>query len=173
MIDDIEEFIKYFHGQRRRTQWVLDRVPPEKAAWRPWPGEPSLVEIVCRIAAGHLMYATVVAHDYWVVDDYEAFTTDWDRAVHYLDTRTEEALDLLRVLPNNVMNEKRRKPAPGDLPTSAWRYLMAMLEHEVTSRTQIRDYLMLLNVDKPELNAISIDAVRAALSQDGHEQGGP
>jgi hypothetical protein len=164
MITDIEEFIKYFHGQRRRTQWVVDAVPPDKAGWRPWPGEPSPAEIICRIAAGHLMYATVVAHDYWVVEDYEVAATSWDAALQYFQDKTEEALDLLRPLPNSVLKDKRRKP-DDNVPTTAWRFLMAMLEHEIYHRSQLNSYLMLMNVRQPRMDGATIEAVRAVLSR--------
>ncbi|HEC24265.1 MAG TPA: DinB family protein [Chloroflexi bacterium] len=165
MITDLEEFIKYFHGQRRRTQWVVDAVPQEKADWRPWPGEPSPAEIICRLAAGHLMYATVVAHDYWFVEDYEEATATWEHALNYFHAKTEEALDLLRPLPNSVLKEKRRK-LDGNPPAAAWRFLMAMLDHEISSRSLLSTYLMLLNVRQPRMSSLTIEAVRAALKED-------
>ncbi len=164
MISDLEEFIKYFHGQRRRTQWVVDAVPLAKATWRPWPGEPSPIEIVRRIAAGHYMYAMAVAADRWVVDDFESQSEDWQEAVSYFQTRTEQALDLLRPLPNSVLQQKRQRP-DDNLGTSAWRLLMAMLEHESAHRTQLSMYLMLMNVRQPDLGGLSLDSVRAILGK--------
>ncbi len=162
MLSDIEEFIKYFHGQRRRTQWVVDAVPPAKSGWRPWPGEPSPVEIIRRMAAGHLMYATAVASDYWVVDDYEAGDPSWDAALDYFHRKTEQALDLLRPLPNSVLQQKRHRP-DGNPPTAAWRFLTAMIEHEIHHRTQLHMYLMLMNAHQPDMGGVTIEAVRASL----------
>lgn len=163
MISDIEEFIKYFHGQRRRTQWVVDALPSGKANWRPWPDEPSPAEIIRRIAAGHLMYATVIAYDYWAIDDYEEVAIMWDESLVYFHKKTEEALDLLRPLPNTVLKQKRRRPDGSPPPTTAWRYLMAMLEHEIFHRSQLDNYLMLLNVHQPKMGGVTIEAVRAVL----------
>lgn len=165
MISDIEEFIKQFHGQRRRTQWVIDALPVEKADWTPWPGEPTPAEILRRTAAGHLMYATAVAHDYWAVDDYEDKMTGWEESVQYFIEKTEAALDLLRPLPNTVLQEKRRRPEDDNIPAAAWRYLLTMLEHEITSRTQLMMYLMLLNVRRPSMGGITIEAVRKAVNE--------
>ena len=164
MITDIEAFIKYFHGQRRRTQWVVDAFPPEKADWRPWPGEMSAAEIICHIAAGHLMYASVVAHDHWEVDDYEKEAVSWNRALKYFHTATEAALELLRPLPNSTLNQKRRR-LDTNLPASAWRFLLLMIEHEVHHRAQLESYLMLLNVRRPELGGLTIESIRAALTE--------
>lgn len=163
MITDIEEFIRYFHGQRRRTQWMVDAFPPEKAGWRPWPDEPSAAEILRRIAAGLLMYATVVAHDYWTVEDYESAANGWETSVRYFQTKTEEALDLLRPLSNAILQEHRRRP-DDNYPMAAWRFLMAMIEHEISHRAQISTYLMLLSVRQPDLGGASIEAVREALN---------
>ncbi|NDJ52374.1 MAG: DinB family protein [Chloroflexi bacterium] len=161
MIGDIEAFIKYFHGQRRRTQWLVDVMPPEKAEWRPWPGEPSPGEIICRIAAGHRMYATAFAHNYWEVDAYEQAATNWDSALEYFTENTEYALDLIRPLPNQALNQRRRRPDGQE--TSAWRFLMAMLDHEVSHRSQFSTYLMLLNVPRPRLGGVTIEVVRQEL----------
>jgi len=166
MITDLEEFIKYFHGQRRRTQWVVDAVPESKAGWRPWPGEPSPIEIVRRIAAGHLMYATAVAKDLWVVDDFDATESTWPEALRYFHEKTELALDLLRPLPNSILQQKRRRP-DNNPPTAAWRFLMAMVEHEIYHRTQLYVYLMLMNVRQPEMGGLTIEAVRSSLSTGG------
>ena len=162
LIDDLEAFIRYFHGQRRQTQWIIDSLPPEKAGWRPWPDEPSPAEIICRIAAGQLMYATVVAHDYWMVDEYEKATGTWDSAMGYFHSKTEEALDLLRPLSNNVLKSKRRRP-DGNLPMEAWRFLAAMLDHEIAHRSQLGCYLMLLNIRRPQMGGATIEAVRKVL----------
>jgi uncharacterized damage-inducible protein DinB len=163
MITDIEEFIKSFHGQRRRTQWVVDAVPLEKAHWRPWPGEPSPAEIICRIAAGHLMYANAIAHDIWEADEYELATSTWDEALLYFQRKTEEALDQLRPLPNSVLKEKRSRPDE-NIPTATWRFLLAMLEHEIHHRSQLNTYLMLMNVRQPNLGGVTIEVVRAIAS---------
>lgn len=162
MINDMEEFIKYFHGQRRRTQWVVDAVPSGKVGWRPWPGEPSPIEIVRRVAAGHLMYATAVASDYWMVEEYESDDASWEKAIQYFQIKTEQALDLLRPLPNSVLQQKRRRP-DGNPPTAAWRFLMAMIEHEIQHRAQLNMYLMLMNARQPDMGGITIEAVRASL----------
>ncbi|MBN1431038.1 MAG: DinB family protein [Anaerolineae bacterium] len=160
MITDIEEFIKSFHGQRRRTQWVVDAVPLEKTQWRPWPGELSPAEIICRIAAGHLMYAGAIAIGIWEVDEYEISATTWNEALSYFHHKTEEALDLLRPLPNSILKAKCSRP-DDNIPTTAWRFLLAMLEHEIHHRSQLNTYLMLMNVRQPNLGGITIETVRA------------
>src|SRR5512139_2364393 len=137
MITDIEEFIKSFHGQRRRTQWIIDAIPVQRTEWRPWPNEQSPAEIIRRIAAGHLMYATIVAKDMGVIEDFEDVASGWEESLEYFHTKTDEALDLLRPLPNSILKQKRRRPDDDTLPTAAWRFLLAMLEHEIHHRAEL------------------------------------
>jgi uncharacterized damage-inducible protein DinB len=113
------------------------------------------------VAAGHLMYATVIAHDYWAIESYEESTGSWETALAYFNDTTEQALDSIRDLPNTVFKQKRRKPDGSK--TSAWRFFMTMLEHEVSHRALLESYLMLLNVRQPRLDGVSIEAVRAVL----------
>jgi uncharacterized damage-inducible protein DinB len=167
MITDIEEFIKTFHGQRRRTQWIVDAIPPDKAGWRPWSGEQSPAEIIRCMAAGHLMYATIVAKEIWSIEDYETLATGWEESLDYFNTKTEEALDLLRPLPNSVLKQKRRRPDDDSLPIAVWRFLLALLEHEIHYRSELNTYLMLMNLRRPRLGGMTIEAVRSALR--GHE----
>lgn len=163
MISDIAEFIKTFHGQRRRTQWIVDAVPEEKAYWRPWPGEQSPPEIMRCIAAGHLMYARAYAQNIWVVEDYESAAATWEESLAYFHDKTEEALDLLRPLSNASLKHKRRRPDDDTLPIAAWRLLLAMFEHEIHYRSQLSAYLMLMNIRRPNMGGITIEAVRVAL----------
>lgn len=165
MITDIEEFIKAFHGQRRRTQWVVDAIPAERASWRPWQKERSPNEIIRLIAAGHMMYATAFAKDSWEVEPYEKPDASWEESVEYFQMKTEEALDLLRPLSNSILKQKRQRPDGDQLPTSAWRLLLAMLEHEIHYRSMLNTYLMLMNIRQPSLGGMSIEAVKAALNK--------
>src|SRR5574341_452180 len=166
MITDIEEFIKSFHGQSRRTQWLVDAVPASKSGWRPWPGEPSCAEIIRCMAAGHLMYAGAVASGEWAVEDYESAASSWEDSLLYFHDKTEAALDLLRPLPNTVLKQKRQRP-DGNPPTAAWRFLLAMLEHEIHYRAVLGCYLMLMNARQPNMGGLTIEAVRAALQGSG------
>jgi len=171
MIVDIEEFIKSFHGQRRRTQWIVDAVPEQKTGWRPWPGEPSPAEIIRCIAAGHLMYATIIARDLWIVDDYENQAASWEESLEYFHSKTEEALDLLRPLPNSILKQKRRRPDDDTMPIAVWRFLLAMFEHEIHYRSELNTYLMLMNARRPNMGGMTIEAVRAAQAGRGMPAG--
>ena len=60
--------------------------------------------------------------------------------------------------------EKRHK-LDGNPPTPAWRFLMAMLDAEISGRMQLDSYLMLLNVHRPSLSSFTLESVREALAQ--------
>jgi uncharacterized damage-inducible protein DinB len=160
MLNDVEAFIRFFHGQRRRTQWVVDAFPEERAEWSPWPGEMSVAEILCHIAAAHVMYATVIADDRWKVDSYEEPAASWHSAVAYFERQTERALDLIRDLPDSTLAEERHRPDDAGVLIPVWRLLMLMLEHEIHHRAQLECYLMLCNLRQPRLGALSVQAVR-------------
>ncbi|MGF1506920.1 MAG: DinB family protein, partial [Anaerolineae bacterium] len=101
-------------------------------------------------------------HDYWAVDDYPEAAVSWHAAQAYLRAKTEGALDLLRAQPDTVLNAKRTK-LDANIPMSAWRFLMMMLDAEIHHRAQLSTYLMLLDVRRPRMDALSIEAVQASL----------
>ena len=163
MLNNVEAFIRFFHGQRRRTRWVIDVFPEERSAWSPWPGEMTVAEVLCHIAAAHLMYATAIAYGRWEVEDYEQKATSWVGALAYFEQKTEEALDLIRDLPNRVLSEERRRPEE-NIAVPVWRLMMLMLEHEIHHRAQLESYLMLCNLRQPRMGALSVQEVRAILA---------
>ncbi len=174
MLNDVEAFIRFFHGQRRRTQWVVDVFPEERASWSPWPGEMSVAEILCHVAAAHMMYATVIADNRWEIDDYGAAATSWKSATAYFDEKTEQALDLIRDLPDRALTEERRRPSDASLSIPIWRLMMLMIEHEIHHRAQLESYLMLCNLRQPRLDALGVQAVMeglAGVDTDSEEDG--
>jgi len=80
----------------------------------------------------------------------------------YFQNKTEEALDLLRPLPNSVLKQKRRRPDDDTMPIAVWRFLLAMFEHEIHYRSELNTYLMLMNARRPSMGGMTIEAVRAA-----------
>lgn len=160
MLNDVEAFIRFFHGQRRRTQWVVDVIPEDRFSWSPWMGEMTTAEILCHVAAAHVMYATVIIEDKWEIDNYEAAATSWKSAVAYFEEKTEQALDLIRDLPNRVLTEERNRSDDAGVLMPVWRLMMLMLEHEIHHRAQLEAYLLMCNLRQPRMGALSVQAVR-------------
>jgi uncharacterized damage-inducible protein DinB len=162
MITSPKEFVKYFRGLRRRTTWVLDAVPPDKADWAPAPGEFTPVEIVRHLASTVETYTTIIEENRWTYSGHgPELGRTWPEALAYLEKSTEACLARLEALPADVLREKR--DTMGDRPISAWRFLTLMVEHEVHHRSQLATYLTLMGIEPPQMAGMKIEEIAAEI----------
>ncbi len=161
MIASVEEFVKYFEGVRRRTVVAVDRVTPALAAFRPKPDEWTCAQIVAHMAGAEVFFVTKVVED--------RFTTDLDLTPDDTWTATRARFDAihapqmarLRALPDARLHEKVTDLEGGRV--SVWRFLMAMVEHEVHHRSQLDAWLALGGTEAPQIYGYRMEDVVAKL----------
>lgn len=158
MISSINAYINYFEGLRRRTLRFAEAVPSGKIDWAPAPGEYTCGDIIRHIGSVQLMNWGIVAGEAF---RYRGHSPDFgagkEEALGYLANCHQEALSYLNRLPDSALAEKR--PDLNGRPTSAWRFLMAAVEHEVHHRGQLAGYLRLLGIDPPELFGVKMESL--------------
>jgi uncharacterized damage-inducible protein DinB len=165
MIDSVAEFARYFEGVRRRTWAAVDRVGPDMLDWRPRPGEMTCGEIVRHVAGAERFFVTKVVED--------RFTGDLDpgAALDHAATRTRlesvhrEQMARLAGLSDDVLRAPRRDLDGGSV--KAWRFLMAMVEHEIHHRSQLDCYLAEAGVEPPQIYGWRMEDVMARVARDG------
>lgn len=153
-------FASYFAAIRRRTLNYIKAVPPEKLDWAPRPGEFSCADIVRHLAAAEAMFVGVVAEGRWHYAGHNPTSNDTLEAlVALLEAGHTQALQTLRALPETVLQEPR--PALEGPPVQAWRWLMALVEHEIHHRSQLAGYLTLMGVTPPHIFGLGVEDVIA------------
>ena len=154
-------FLKYFEGVRARTERVALVIPPEQIEWRHRTGAFSLGDLVRHIAATErYMFAENVAgrpsrypgHGVELADGFEA-------VIAYLRTAHDEAVEIIGGIPDDDLNSLCTTPA--GTPITRWKWLRAMVEHEVHHRGQIYLMLNMLGVETPTLYGLTSEEVRA------------
>lgn len=157
MIRSVAEFVRHFEGIRRRTWTAVDRLTPALLEWRPREGEWSCGDIVRHLAGAERFYVTKVLEDRWTDDlepgpclDLEA-TRARLRELHAGETTR------LGRMPDSRLGERLADLAGGTV--SAWRFLMAMVEHEVHHRSQLDSYLSSAGVEPPQLYGYRMEEV--------------
>ena len=162
MITSVAEFARYWDGVRRRTWAAVDRVGPELLDWAPRPGEMTCGEIVRHLAGAERFFMTKVVED--------RFTEDLDPgpALGHAETRARlesvhrEEMARLAGLDDGALASPRR-----DLDgaaVKAWRFLMAMVEHEVHHRSQLDRHLALAGVEPPQIFGRRMEDVLAQVA---------
>jgi uncharacterized damage-inducible protein DinB len=127
----------------------VDRLTPDLADWAPRPGEFSCGAIVRHLAGAERFFVTKVVEDRWT-DDLDpgppldlAATRARLAAVHQAERARLEAMPDARLQAAVQDLEGRAVPA--------WRFLMAMVEHEVHHRSQLDCWLAQAGVEPPQL----------------------
>ncbi|HVT01933.1 MAG TPA: DinB family protein [Thermoanaerobaculia bacterium] len=159
-VETIEEFLTYFDSIRGRTRRVAACIPADKVEWTPRPGSFTLGDLVRHIAAT----------ERWMVGEniqgrpsaYQGCGTELadglDNVLAYLDTMHSQFLEILMSLSDEDLKRPCITPAGTEL--ARWKWLRAMIEHEVPHRGQIYLLLGLLDVPTPPLYGLTSEQVR-------------
>ncbi len=159
MIRDVNQFADYFDGVRRRTLNYIRAVPADRVDWAPAAGEFTCGDIVRHLAAAEAMFVGVVVDGRWRYAGHDHGPTTLPDLLAALEATHAEALARLRGLDNAALDEPR--PSLQGPPARAWRWLMALVEHEIHHRSQLAMYLMLLGVPPPHIFGLGVEDVIA------------
>ena len=156
---DTSTFLRYFERVRARTLRVAACIPAEHIDWTWREGKFTLGDLIRHIAATErFMFAENVrgrpsrypGHGSELADGYDA-------VMDYLDTMHREAVILFRELTNEELRQPCNTPAGASIPV--WKWLRAMIEHEIHHRGQIYLYLSMLGIETPPLYGLTSEEV--------------
>jgi uncharacterized damage-inducible protein DinB len=154
-IHDIEGFLSYFDGVRRRTRAVAERIPEDGVEWSPGPGRFSPGDLVRHIAATERwMWAENAAGR---PSRYHGHGPDLaetkSEILSLLDTCHEETAEILRSLEPEQLRRKCR--TVGGIDITVWKWLRLMVEHEIHHRGQLYEVLAAMGVGTPPLYGLT------------------
>ena len=159
MITSVAEFARYWEGVRRRTWTAVDRIEPARLDWAPRPGEMTCGEIVRHLAGAERFFVTKVVDDRFGDDLTPGQGLDHAGSRALLESVHREQMARLAALDDRVLTSPRRDLDGGTM--KAWRFLMAMVEHEVHHRSQLDCYLSEMGVEPPQVFGRKYEEVAA------------
>jgi len=158
MIKSTVEFIKYFDGIRRRTLNYVRIVPTDQLGWLPKEGEFTCADIIRHFSASEKMFIRVAIEGRWKYEGHEAEgEQSLDELIALLESTHTEAMSKLKKIPDQDLNLPRYGPKGDGHPLKAWRWLMAMAEHEIHHRSQLAVYLSLMDVKPPHIFGLGVE----------------
>ncbi len=159
-IPSVDVFLEYYEGIRDRTRRVVTRIPDEHMDWRPAPGRFSFADLVRHVAAiERYMFAENVAGRPSSYPGHGPELADGPDAVRaYFEARHAEAMEIFRGLDADALRRKCGTPAGVTLTT--WKWLRAMVEHEVHHRGQLYLMLGLIGASAPPMFGLTSEQVR-------------
>ena len=159
-IRTVDGFLKYWHRIHERTSRIISCIPPEHLEWTWREGKFTLGDLVRHLAAlERYMFAENVSgrpsrypgHGRDLADGYEQVMAFYDR-LH------RETIGIFRGLTDEQLFEDCW--TPGGARLKVWKWLRAMIEHEVHHRGQIYTYLAMLDVSTPPLYGLTAEEVQ-------------
>lgn len=159
MLSSIGDFVRYFERVRRRTWIAVDRMTPQLLEWAPRTGVFSCGDIVRHLAGAERFFVTKVVEDRWTDDLDPGPPLDHAATRALLKTVHREEMARLLTVPDQRLQESLRDLEGGTVRT--WRFLMAMVEHEVHHRSQLNSRLSATGVEVPQLFGYRMEDVVA------------
>ncbi|HEX2327732.1 MAG TPA: DinB family protein [Candidatus Angelobacter sp.] len=155
-----EEFIDYYEKIRQRTLRVIACIPRENFDWRPAEGKFSFADLIRHIATiERYMYAENVqlrpsrypGHGPELADGPE-------QVIEFFHRTHAESMAVFRSL--TAADLEKKCVTPGGTPITVWKWLRAMVEHEIHHRAQIYTYLGILGIPTPPIYGLTSEQVR-------------
>lgn len=159
-IQTIEPFLDYFARIRERTRRVVMLIPSERLEWAPREGAFTFGDLVRHLAAiERWMFAENVSgrpsrypgHGRELADGHDA-------VLAYFDRMHDGAMEIFRALTPEMLAARCTTPGGASMP--AWKWLRAMVEHEIHHRGQIYLMLGMIGVPTPPMYGLTSEEVR-------------
>ena len=160
-IQRAETFAAYFEGIRGRTLRVAACIPRDRLEWAPRAGAFSFGDLLHHLGAiERYMFAENAqgrpsrypGHGRELADGYDA-------VLDFLARMHAESMAIFRAL--TAADLERRCETPAGIAMTTWKWLRAMVEHEVHHRGQIYLMLGMLGVVTPPIYGLTSEEVKA------------
>lgn len=138
---------------------LFDYIPPDKIEWTYRPGKFTIGDLIRHLAGiERYMYAENVQLK---PSRYQGCGAELapgvDQTIAYYKRLHQESMTIFSQLPSAQIH--RKCLTPGNVEITIWKWLRAMVEHEVHHRGQLYTYLSLLDVPAPPLYGLTSEEV--------------
>lgn len=160
IIPTIDSFLTYVDSVRGRTRRVVETIPADRVEWTHRDGAFTLGDLVRHIGATErYMFAETARGNTSMYPGHGRDLADgYDAIIAYLDRTHAEALDIYRSLSPEALAGRCTTPAGTSIST--WKWLRAMIEHEIHHRGQLYLMLGMLGVRTPPLYGLTEEQLR-------------
>ena len=150
----------YWEKVRQRTLRVIACIPPDKFDWRYAEDKFSFADIIRHLATiERYMYAENVQLK---PSRYPGHGPDLaegrENVLAFFDRMHQESVAIFSRL--SAEDLQKKCVTPGGAPITVWKWLRAMVEHEVHHRSQIYVYLGMLGIQTPPIYGLTSEEVR-------------
>jgi uncharacterized damage-inducible protein DinB len=159
-IQDLDIFLEYLDKVHQRTVRVARCIPAYKLEWSYCEGKFTLGDLVRHIAAieRYMFVETIQGRPSRYAGCGDELAGSLDEVMAFLERMHGESVEIISRLTAEDLN--RKCTTPGGASITVWKWLRAMVEHEIHHRGQIYVYLAMLGVPTPPLYGLTSEQVR-------------
>ncbi len=160
-ISSIESFLEYYERVRERTRKVVMLIPPEHLEWTYREGKFTLGDLVRHLAGiERWLYAeNAEGRPSRYAGCGPELAEAYESTLAYFDEMHRQSVAIFQKMTPEMLQAKIQTPA--GLPITCWKWLRALVEHEIHHRGQIYLYLNMLGVKTPPLYGLTAEEVEA------------
>ncbi len=159
VVHNIESFLEYYERVRERTRKLVVLIPPEHLEWTYREGRFTIGELVRHIAAiERWLYAeNAEGRPSKYAGCGPELTEGYESMLDYFDEMHRQSVAIFQKLSPDMLQAKIQTPA--GQPITCWKWLRALVEHEIHHRGQLYMYLNMLDVKTPPLYGLTAEQV--------------
>lgn len=159
-IISVTSFLDYYGRIRQRTNRVLTVIPPEHLEFAYMPGKFTIGDQIRHIAAmeRYMFAETIAGRPSAYHGCGRALADGYEAVMQYFNDRHGESLEIFAAL--NDEDLQRPCTTPGEAKMPVWKWLRAMVEHEIHHRAQLYLYLNMLHVTTPPIFGLTAEEVQ-------------
>ncbi|UTX49104.1 DinB family protein [Chryseobacterium sp. MA9] len=159
-IKTVQSFINYYEKIRERTNRIIAVVPPEHIDYSYKPGKFTIGDQIRHIATiERYMYGETIRGKKSAYPGCGKELADgYENTVKFFNEMHRQTLEIINGLSEEDFTRKCLTPANSEI--SVWKWLRAMIEHEIHHRAELYIYLNLLDVKTPQIYGFSAEEVQ-------------
>jgi uncharacterized damage-inducible protein DinB len=159
-ITSIKPFLDYYSRIRERTNRLIKVIQPEHLDFAYMAGKFTIADELRHIAAiERFMFAETIAGRKSAYPGCGKDLADgYENILKYFNDRHLESMEIFGSLSNEDL--KRKCITPDNTEIAIWKWLRALVEHEIHHRGQLYIYLNLLKIKTPPMFGLTAEEVQ-------------
>lgn len=158
-IIEIEHFLSYYSRIKNRKKKLFEYIPPDKIEWTYQKGKFTIGDIIPYLAniERHMFAENVQLNDSTYKGCGREYADGCHEIISFYNQMQEESYEIFLRLRKKDLLKKCK--TPGAIEIAVWKWLRAMMEHEIHHRGQLYIYIEMLGIKTPPLYGLTSEEV--------------
>lgn len=156
---DTKTFLNYYTKIKNRTRRLFEYIPAEKIEWTYQKGKFTIGDIIRHLAnIERMMYAENIQQKPSLYEGCSTvYASGFQEVIKFYNDQHSASMAIFSKLSKEDVMKKCKTPA--GIEITIWKWMRAMVEHEIHHRGQLYIYLGMLDIETPPLYGLTSEEV--------------